>query len=141
MTSAKLQIEKHQQVFSGKVVVACGRSKQGETAKIIWNKDNQNQNIWKNSVLYTYTALKKCFRSLLCVDIQVFNENWPFEKGLQSWPQNVTKIVVSVNQMKIYLLVVLSDTMIFLCHTMASLLGAYLQKVLFVLHFVYKKRL
>ena len=43
------------------------------------------------------------------------NENWPFVKGLQSWPQNATKIVISANQMKIYLLEVVSYTIFSLC--------------------------
>ena len=43
------------------------------------------------------------------------NENWPFVEGLQSCAQNVNKIGLLSNQMKIYLLVVIPGEKFFMC--------------------------
>ena len=43
------------------------------------------------------------------------NENWPFVEGLQSCAQNVNKIGLLSNKMKIYLLVVIPGPNFFMC--------------------------
>ena len=55
-------------------------------------------------------------------------------KGLQFFPQNVTKIVVTVNQMKIYFLVVMSDPFYF--SSEATHICVFVYFSIFILHLV-----
>ena len=71
-----------------------------------------NQKLLLDAVGLIFDPFRAVFQLSLCW--YPSNENWPFVKGLQFWPQNVSKNVVSVNQMKIYFLVVISNPIFFL---------------------------
>ena len=91
-----------------------------------------NQKLLLDAVGLIFDPFRAVFQLSLCW--YPSNENWPFVKGLQFFPQNVTKIVVTVNQMKIYFLVVMSDPFYFSSEVTHICVFVYFS--IFILHLV-----